>query len=179
MTLTDIDTAIVERARKIKLLVLDVDGVLTNGQLFFTNAGEEIKAFNSLDGHGIKALQKTGVHVAIITGRTSKIVEQRAAALGITRLIQGREDKLAALEEIRQQHPFELEEIAHMGDDHPDLPLIRCLGLGLSVNNAHWLVKQHAHWTSQFNGGEGAVREACDLIMLAQKTFDDSVAPYV
>ncbi len=179
MKLTDIDNAIIDRARKIKLLILDVDGVLSDGKLFFTNAGEEIKAFNSLDGHGIKALQKSGVRVAIITGRTSHIVEKRAAALGITILIQGREDKLAALEEIRQKHPFELEEIAHMGDDHPDLPLIKCLGLGLSVNNAHWLVKEHAHWVSQCNGGEGAVREACDLIMLAQDTFDQSISPYL
>ncbi len=179
MKLTDIDNAIIERARKIKLLILDVDGVLSNGQLFFTNAGEEIKAFNSLDGHGIKALQKSGVQVAIITGRTSHIVETRAASLGISILIQGREDKLAALEEIRQKHDFALEEIAHMGDDHPDLPLIRSLGLGLSVNNAHWLVKKHAHWVSQLKGGEGAVREACDLIMLAQETFDQSIAPYL
>jgi len=179
MKLTDIDNAIIDRARKIKLLVLDVDGVLSDGKLFFTNSGEEIKAFNSLDGHGIKALQKSGVRVAIITGRTSHIVEKRAASLGITILIQGREDKLAALEEIRQEHSFDLEEIAHMGDDHPDLPLIRLLGLGLSVNNAHWLVKEHAQWVSQCNGGEGAVREACDLIMLAQGTFDQSIAPYL
>jgi 3-deoxy-D-manno-octulosonate 8-phosphate phosphatase (KDO 8-P phosphatase) len=179
MKLSEINDSIIDRARKIKLLILDVDGVLSNGQLFFTNSGEEIKAFNSLDGHGIKMLQNSGVKVAIITGRTSHIVEKRAASLGITILIQGREDKLAALQEIRQEHLFELAEIAHMGDDHPDLPLIKCLGLGISVDNAHWLVKEHAHWVSDFKGGEGAVREACDLIMLAQGTFDDSIKPYV
>jgi 3-deoxy-D-manno-octulosonate 8-phosphate phosphatase (KDO 8-P phosphatase) len=179
MKLSEINDSIIDRARKIKLLILDVDGVLSNGQLFFTDSGEEIKAFNSLDGHGIKMLQNSGVKVAIITGRTSHIVEKRAASLGITILIQGREDKLAALQEIRQEHLFELAEIAHMGDDHPDLPLIKCLGLGISVDNAHWLVKEHAHWVSHFKGGEGAVREACDLIMLAQGTFDDSIKPYV
>ena len=179
MKLSEINDSIIDRARKIKLLILDVDGVLTNGQLFFTNSGEEIKAFNSLDGHGIKMLQNSGVKVAIITGRTSHIVEKRSASLGVNILLQGREDKLAALEEIRQEHSFELTEIAHMGDDHPDLPLIKCLGLGISVDNAHWLVKQHADWVSQFKGGEGAVREACDLIMLAQDTFDESIRPYV
>jgi 3-deoxy-D-manno-octulosonate 8-phosphate phosphatase (KDO 8-P phosphatase) len=179
MKLSEISTFVIDRARNIKLLVLDVDGVLTCGQLFFTNSGEEMKAFNSLDGHGLKMLQNSGVKVAIITGRTSRIVSTRAASLGIEILIQGREDKLAALNEIRREHTFELNEIAHMGDDHPDLPLINCLGLGLSVDNAHWLVKQKAHWISQFKGGEGAVREACDLIMLAQGTFDESIKAYV
>jgi 3-deoxy-D-manno-octulosonate 8-phosphate phosphatase (KDO 8-P phosphatase) len=179
MKLSEINSSIIDRARKIKLLVLDVDGVLTSGQLFFTNSGEEIKAFNSLDGHGIKMLQNSGVKVAIITGRTSHIVEKRAASLGINILIQGREDKLAALQEIRQEYSYETEEIAHMGDDHPDLPLIKALGLGMSVDSAHWLVKQHAHWISQFKGGEGAVREACDLIMMAQGTYDDSIKSYL
>lgn len=179
MKLSEINSSIIDRARKIKLLILDVDGVLSNGQLFFTNSGEEIKAFNSLDGHGIKMLQNSGVKVAIITGRTSHIVEKRAASLGINILIQGREDKLAALQEIRHEYSFELAEIAHMGDDHPDLPLIKCLGLGISVDNAHWLVKEHADWVSELKGGEGAVREACDLIMLAQGTFDESIKPYV
>ena len=86
---------------------------------------------------------------------------------------------LPNFEEIRQEHAFKLEEIAHMGDDHPDLPLIKYSGLGISVDNAHWLVKQHAHWISQFKGGDGAVREACDLIMLAQETFDESIKMYV
>ncbi len=95
------------------------------------------------------------------------------------RLLQGREDKLDALEGTRQEHAVELAEIAHMGDDHPDLPLIRSLGLGISVDNAHWLVKQQAHWVSQFKGGEGAVREACDLLMLAQGTFDESIKIYI
>jgi 3-deoxy-D-manno-octulosonate 8-phosphate phosphatase (KDO 8-P phosphatase) len=175
----DIDPTIIERARQIKLLILDVDGVLTDGKLYFTNSGDEIKAFNSLDGHGIKMLQKSGVTVAIITGRTSEIVQRRADALGIKYLIQGRVDKLAALEELRKQLPFNYQEIAHMGDDYPDLPIIRKAGLGMTVANGHWAVKEHADWHSQHQGGDGAVREACDLIMLAQDTFQTQLDAYL
>lgn len=184
MKLEHIDPNVIERAKKVRLLVLDVDGVLSDGKLYFTNNGEEIKAFNALDGHGIKLLQKSGVHIAIITGRDSQIVQRRAQNLGIAFIKQGREDKLAALEEIRedysQQHsPIHYEQIAHMGDDHPDLLIIRQVGLGLTTANAHWSVKQRCHWQSQHKGGEGAVREACDLIMLAQDSFDTMIAPYL
>ncbi|MGH1440993.1 MAG: 3-deoxy-manno-octulosonate-8-phosphatase KdsC [Cellvibrionaceae bacterium] len=179
MKLSDYDPTIIEKARNIKLLVLDVDGVLTDGRLYFTNSGDELKAFNSLDGHGIKMLQKSGVAVAIITGRTSHIVETRAKALGIKHLIQGREDKLSALEELRAVLPLEYDNIAHMGDDYPDLPLIRKLGLGITVADGHWVIKQHADWQSQYNGGEGAVREACDLIMLAQDNFESALQDYL
>ncbi len=179
MKLSDIDTTVINRARNIRLLILDVDGVLTDGGLYFTNTGDELKAFNSLDGHGIKMLQKSGVAVAIITGRTSHIVEKRAKALGIKHLIQGREDKLTALEELRSILPIEYGHIAHIGDDYPDLPLIRRVGLGMSVANGHWAVKEHTHWESQFSGGHGAVREACDLIMLAQGTFEQALNEYL
>jgi 3-deoxy-D-manno-octulosonate 8-phosphate phosphatase (KDO 8-P phosphatase) len=170
---------ILERARKIRLLILDVDGVLSDGKLYFSNSGEEIKAFNSLDGHGIKMLQASGVNVAIITGRTSHIVAKRANDLGIKHLIQGREDKLNALNELLSEHTLNHDEIAHMGDDYPDLPLIRRVGLGLSPANAHGVIKQYCHWQSQYKGGEGAVREACDLIMVAQGSFDNALAPYL
>lgn len=179
MSMTNIHQDIIDRAKKIRLLVLDVDGVLSDGKLYFSNSGEEIKAFNSLDGHGIKMLQKTGVDVAIITGRTSHIVQNRAHNLGIHHLIQGREDKLAALEDLIEDHKIPLEHIAHMGDDYPDLPLIRRVGLGLAPANAHKVIKQHAHWQSQLKGGDGAVREACDFIMEAQNTFDTSLEPYL
>ncbi len=179
MKLSDFSPAIIDKARRIKLFVLDVDGVLTDGKLYFTNNGDEFKAFNSLDGHGIKMLQKSGVTVAVITGRTSHIVETRTQALGIKHLIQGREDKLAALDELRKQLPLDYEEIAHMGDDYPDLPLIRRLGLGMTVADGHWAVKEHADWLSQYKGGEGAVREACDFIMLAQGTFEAALQHYL
>ncbi len=177
MNIDKIDNDVITRAKKIRLLILDVDGVLSDGKLYFSNNGDEIKAFNSLDGHGIKMLQNSGVSVAIITGRTSKIVEKRAENLGIKHLIQGREDKLNAMHELLANKNLHNEEIAHMGDDYPDLPLIRRVGLGLTTANAHWVIKQHSHWQSQYNGGEGAVREACDLIMCAQDSFDDALAP--
>ena len=173
------DEDIVRRAKAIRLLVLDVDGVLSDGRLFFSNSGEEIKAFHSLDGQGIKMLQASGVDVAIITGRTSHIVERRANNLGITHLLQGREDKLDALNELLEQRPTEYEHIAHMGDDYPDLPLIRRVGLGLSTANAHYAVRHYSHWQSTAKGGEGAVREACDLIMHAQGTFGHAIAQYL
>jgi len=169
----------IERAKNIRLLVLDVDGVLSDGKLFFSNSGEEMKAFNSLDGQGIKMLQQSGVDVAIITGRTSHIVEQRASNLGINYLLQGREDKLDALNELLTQRPAEYSQIAHMGDDYPDLPLIRRVGLGLTTANAHYAIKHYSHWQSKANGGEGAVREACDMIMLAQDSFDRALNHYL
>lgn len=168
-----------ERLHRIKLLLLDVDGVLTDGHLYFSNQGDEFKAFSTLDGHGIKMLQKSGVRVGIITGRTSNLVAKRAADLGITLLVQGREDKWDALQEIRAEHPFELEQIAFMGDDWPDLTVMSRVGLALAPVNAHFSVAERAHWISRFPGGKGAVREACDIIMQAQGTFDAVLKPYL
>lgn len=179
MQLDAIDPAIIERARKIKLLVLDVDGVMSDGQLYFSNGGDEIKAFNSQDGQGIKLAQRAGITVAIITGRSSQIVANRAKNLGIEHVIQGREDKLSALEELRQTLPFNYSEIAHMGDDYPDLAIIRRVGLGMTVSNGHWVIRQQAHWQSQYAGGHGAVREACDLLLLAQGQFDAQLQDYL
>jgi len=179
MNIQSIDQEVIDKAKNIRLLILDVDGVLSDGKLYFSNSGDEIKAFNSLDGHGIKMLQKSGVTVGIITGRKSEIVKARANNLGITLLMQGREDKLTALSELIADRQLSYQQIAHMGDDYPDLPLIRRVGLGLTTSNAHWVVKKNSHWQSQFQGGEGAVREACDLIMLAQETFDQALATYL
>jgi 3-deoxy-D-manno-octulosonate 8-phosphate phosphatase (KDO 8-P phosphatase) len=161
-----------ERAARIKLLLLDVDGVLTDGRLYFGNNGEEYKSFNTLDGQGIKTLQKTGVTVGIITGRTSQLVARRAQDLGITILVQGREDKWNALQELLQVHEFALNEIAFMGDDWPDLTVMSRVGLAFTVANAHDSVAARSHWQSSRRGGEGAVREACDLLMQAQGTYD-------
>jgi 3-deoxy-D-manno-octulosonate 8-phosphate phosphatase (KDO 8-P phosphatase) len=168
-----------ERAARIKLLLLDVDGVLTDGKLYFGNNGEEFKTFNTLDGHGIKLLQKTGVKVGIITGRTSNLVARRAKDLGIEILVQGREDKWDALQEILQDHPVALEDIAFIGDDWPDLGVMTRVGLALTVANAHFSVAARSHWQSKERGGEGAVRSACDLIMQAQGTFDQALAEYL
>ncbi len=167
------------RAEKIRLLLLDVDGVLTDGRLYFDNQGVEQKAFNTLDGHGIKMLRKAGIEVGIITGRRSELVQKRAADLGITLLIQGREDKFTAMQELLEDFPCELEHIAFMGDDWPDLTVMTRVGLALSVANAHWQVKALAHWTTERQGGEGAVRDACDLLLLSQDRYQQVLADYV
>ena len=170
---------ITEKARQIRLLALDVDGVLTDGRLYFTEDGQEIKTFDSQDGHGIKLLQKTGIVCAIITGRTSQLVERRARNLGITLLLQGREDKLVALKELSEQLSIPLEEMAYVGDDWPDLPAIRAAGLGVAVANAHREVRRYADFVSLATGGRGAVREVCDLILEAQGRYEEALAPYL
>lgn len=166
------------KARQVKLLGLDVDGVMTNGLLYFMPDGQEFKTFNILDGHGIKMLQATGVKVAIITGRETAVVAKRAKDLGIELLLQGREDKQVALNELREQLNLEWSEIAYLGDDLPDLPAIKQVGLGLSVPNGYSLVRQQADGVTQTLGGQGAVREVCDFIMSAQDTLQQALTPY-
>jgi 3-deoxy-D-manno-octulosonate 8-phosphate phosphatase (KDO 8-P phosphatase) len=173
------DAHLQARAQQVHLLLLDVDGVLTDGRLYFNNSGEEFKAFSTLDGHGIKLLQSAGVKVGIITGRQSQLVARRARELGVELLVQGREDKWQALEEILQANPVALENIAFMGDDWPDLTIMTRVGLALTVANAHLSVAERAHWQSAFKGGEGAVREACDMILKAQGHFDHLLASYL
>ena len=170
---------LVERAKRIKLFLLDVDGVLTDGRLYFSNQGDEFKTFSTLDGHGIKMLQKSGVKVGIITGRTSNLVAKRASDLGIKILIQGREDKWDALQEILAEHPVALEEIAFMGDDWPDLSVMSRVGLAFTPANGHSSVVELSHWQSKARGGEGAVREACDLFLKAQGSFDQLLNSYL
>lgn len=167
------------KARAIRLLVLDVDGVLTDGSLYFHADGSESKVFNSLDGHGIKMLQASGVEVAIITGRRSPMVMQRADALGIKTVIQGREDKLAVLKEIQEAKKLDWSQIAYCGDDLPDLAAIKNAGLGLTVPNAPDYVQNYADYCCQRQGGQGAVREICDLIMKAQGTLQDAIDHYL
>lgn len=170
---------IIEKAKKIKLMVFDVDGVLTNGQLFFTEDGTELKAFNSLDGHGIKMLHQAGIDTAIITGRTSKLVIKRAKDLGITHLYQGREDKLQALQELLTESTLSLEEVGYVGDDLPDLGAIRAVGLGIAVANAHSFVRENADWQTTLCGGSGAAREICDLILDAQGQLTPLLETYL
>jgi len=166
-------------AQPIRLLALDVDGILSDGQLYFGNHGEEIKAFNSLDGHGIKMLQASGVKVAIITGRTSNIVAQRASQLGIDLLLQGREDKLLALFELTQNMQIDWSQMAYMGDDWPDLAAIIKVGFGITVPNAASGMATHCQYLTQRSGGQGAVREVCDLIMQAQGSWQLALQPYL
>ena len=174
---------VLNRAKSIRLLLLDVDGVLTDGRLYFGNNGEELKAFNIQDGLGIKLLQRNGVEVGIITGRSSALVARRAEELGIKLVIQGREDKLAALEEAlrddKENHCYEMQEIAFLGDDLPDLAVISRVGLGVAVADAHKFVAKHSHWQTSEKGGYGAVRELAELILQAQNTLDSILLDYL
>jgi len=136
---------ILDKAARIRLLIFDVDGVLTDGSLFVGDDGQEYKAFNSRDGHGIKMLQKHGVIVGIITGRTSKVVEHRMANLGVTHVYQGKLEKLPAFEELIGKLGISAQETAYVGDDVVDLPVMRRVGLAIAVQDAHPLVVRHSH----------------------------------
>jgi len=160
--------AVLERARRIRLLVLDVDGVLTDGRLFFSAAGEELKVFHVRDGSGLVAVQRAGITVAIISGRDSPAVTRRAAELGIRHVRQGVADKGAALDALRAELGMATEETACVGDDTPDLPMLRRAGLAIGVADAHPALLSVVHWVTPSNGGQGAVREACDLLLSAR-----------
>ena len=170
---------IVEKAQRLKLLILDVDGVLTDGRLFFDDNGKEYKTFHARDGHGIKLLRQTGVEVAVISGRKSNSVALRMKSLGVNYVYQGHENKIAAFNEIIQSLAIKPEEAAHVGDDLLDLPVMTRVGLSIAVNDANDSVKQYADWCTKTNGGLGAVREVCDFIMQAQGTFDDVLKSYM
>mgnify|MGYP001205247848 CR=1 FL=1 len=175
----EITENLLEKLRPIRLMVLDVDGVLTDGSLFFhAQGGEESKAFNTQDGQGIKLLQASGVQVAIITGRISKVVSLRAEALKIEQVLQGREDKITALGEIVNELGLDWSQVGYCGDDLPDLAAIRKAGFGASVANAPSYIQQYSDFTTQREGGKGAVREITDLIMQAQGTWQDCINHY-
>lgn len=173
-----IDQQLQSKLEPIKLLVMDVDGILTNGTLSFLADGTEVKTFSILDGLGLKLLMQTGVETAIITGRKSPQVELRAASLGINYTQQGREDKLTALKELWERTGYTAENTAYIGDDLPDLSAIKACSFGATVPNGYWMVRQEADWVSQTEGGKGAVRELCDLIMSAQGTLNRALEFY-
>lgn len=170
---------LLQRARAVKLAIFDVDGVLTDGKLYFLADGSEFKTFNTLDGHGIKMLIASGVGTAIISGRTTPVVERRAMNLGIQHLYQGREDKLDVLDELLVRLGLDYSEVAYLGDDLPDLPVIRRVGLGMAVASADRFVRENAHGVTRACGGEGAAREFCELIMRAQGSLDRAQAHYL
>ncbi len=164
-----------QRAAAVKLLALDVDGVMSDGKLYFGNDGNEIKAFYTPDGVGIKMLQSAGITVAIITGRQSRIVDDRAANLGISHVIQGRDDKLTALQELCKRLGIPLSETAYMGDDLPDLGAIKAAAFGCAPANAADFVAANADWQSRAPGGGGAVREVCELILESQGRLQEAL----
>jgi 3-deoxy-D-manno-octulosonate 8-phosphate phosphatase (KDO 8-P phosphatase) len=170
---------LLQRGQTIKLAIFDVDGVLTDGRLYFLADGSEFKTFNTLDGQGIKMLIASGIRTAIISGRSTPVVAKRAQNLGIQHLYQGREDKLVVLDELLAELGLNYADVAYLGDDLPDLPVMRRAGLGMAVANANEFVRQHAHGVTQARGGEGAAREFCELILAAQGNLEAAQAAYL
>ncbi|MGO1190366.1 3-deoxy-manno-octulosonate-8-phosphatase KdsC [Vibrio casei] len=165
-------TAILKIAKNIKLLICDVDGVFSDGLVYMGNQGEELKTFHTRDGYGIKSLMKAGIDVAIITGRQSKIVENRMKALGITLIYQGQDNKLVAYEDILKRLNVPPEQVGYIGDDLIDWPVMEKVSLKVSVADGHPLLVQRANYVTHIKGGRGAVREVCDLILQARDELE-------
>jgi len=170
---------VLARARAVRMLILDVDGVLTDGSLYFTAEGEEMKQFDVRDGHGMRMLAEGGVSVAIVSGRRSDAVLRRAEGLGVTEVIQGIDDKLGACQALARRHGIGLDQCGAMGDDLPDLPVLRHVIFAATVPSAPSMVRASAHFVTASEGGHGAVREVCELILNAQGRLDQALARYL
>ena len=168
LILARISPAVIQRASQVRIMALDVDGVLTDGGLLYGEHGELMKRFNVLDGYGLQLMRESGITVALITGREGPIVARRAAELGIALVQQGVRDKAQAITELAQSQGCSLAEVGFMGDDIIDLAALQRVGFAASVPNAPTYVSQAAHWISTRKGGDGAVRECCDLVLAAQ-----------
>lgn len=166
-------------ARPVKMLVMDVDGVLTDGSIYLTDSGDELKAFNSQDGLGLTLLRKSGVLLAIISGRKARCVEVRAQALGVAHVYQGIGNKAEAFARLLADTGLSAADCAYIGDDVIDLPVMRQVGFAVAVPDAPNLVRSHAHYVTSSAGGRGAVRELCELILHAQGKLDDALAVYL
>lgn len=177
--MTELDADLERRFARVRLLSLDVDGVLTDGRLYFTDAGMELKTFSSQDGHALKMLQDNGVPVAIITGRSSRLVTRRARELGIRHVFQGARDKRSAFEALLARSDLDASQVAHVGDDIPDLPVLRRAGLAIGVANQNPVMAAHVHYVTRAAGGAGAVREVCELILRSQGRWDSALARYL
>ncbi|ARD23881.1 MULTISPECIES: 3-deoxy-manno-octulosonate-8-phosphatase KdsC [Shewanella] len=161
-----------QRAKKIKLLICDVDGVFSDGRIYLSNAGEELKAFHTRDGYGIRSILTSGISVAVITGRKSAIVENRMTALGVSHIYQGVDDKLTPFKELLSIYNVTPDEVAYIGDDMVDLPVMKEVGLAVCVADGHPYVKQHCQMITRINGGNGALRELTDLLLVSQDKFE-------
>lgn len=168
-----------ELVNTIKLVIFDVDGVLTDGTLFIGDDGQEYKAFNSKDGHGIRMLHEGGVQSAILTGRSSNVVNHRAKDLGIDIVMQGHRDKRPAFQALLEETGLKPEEIAYVGDDVIDLPVMTQVGLPIAVNDAHAMVKEHSLWTTEACGGQGAAREICEFLLDARGLLEEKLKSYL
>jgi len=168
-----------ERAKRVRLMFFDVDGVLTDGRLWYGPSGEALKAFGALDGHGIKVLMQAGVAVALLSGRTFPAVAVRAAELGVAHVLQGVDDKLAAFEALCTRLGIPAGETGFMGDDLVDLPVLRRCGFACAPCEAHELVRSHAQYVARAPAGAGAAREICDFLMRSQGTLESALARYL
>jgi len=169
----------INRAKNIKCVIFDVDGVLTDGRLFFDLQGQEYKSFHAQDGQGLKLLQQQGISVAIISGRSSTIVDTRMQTLGIQHVYQGQENKIAAYNDLLEKLDLLPSQVAHVGDDLPDLALMNRSGLAIAVNDANPSIIPYTQWQTSRNGGAGAAREVCDAILTAQGSLADAIQPFV
>jgi 3-deoxy-D-manno-octulosonate 8-phosphate phosphatase (KDO 8-P phosphatase) len=167
-----------QKAAYIKLVIFDVDGVMSDGHIIYSSKGDELKAFHVKDGLGIKMLQKSGLITAIITGRHSELVKKRAEELKISHLVQGRDDKWSATQELISLLGISATEVAYIGDDLPDLAAIQYVGLGISVSDAMQYIKDHADYVTHAAGGYGAVREACEFILSSQNKLQMLIENY-
>lgn len=163
-----------QRAKKIKLLICDVDGVFSDGRIYLNNSGEETKAFHTRDGYGVRSALTSGINVAVITGRKSQIVENRMSALGIKDIYQGIDNKFVPYEALIKQYNVAADEVAYIGDDMVDLPVMKVVGLAVCVADGHPFVRMHCHMTTNIKGGHGALRELTDLLLLSQDKFENA-----
>ena len=170
---------LIARAHRIRLAVFDVDGVLTDGTIYFSERGEEMKAFSVLDGLGLKMLSSSGIITALLSGRKSKVVALRAKEIGIPHLLQGVDDKLDTYRRLLRKLDLAEEETSFMGDDLPDLPVLRRCGLAFSVPNAPELVRSNVHHVTRSAGGRGAAREACEFLLQARGTLASQLRTYL
>ena len=168
-----------ERARRIRLMILDVDGVLTDGRLWYGPAGEELKAFHSFDGHGLKMLAESGVQCALLSGRLSAAVARRASELGIAQVLQGIDDKLAAYREMLSARHLRPEETGYMGDELVDLPVLTRGGFACAPREAPEQVRSRVHYVAAAPAGRGAVREVCEYVMRAQERLEPALRRYL
>ncbi|KYP97568.1 3-deoxy-D-manno-octulosonate 8-phosphate phosphatase [Sodalis-like endosymbiont of Proechinophthirus fluctus] len=165
---------VLQRARDIRLLICDVDGVMSDGLIYMGNDGEELKAFNARDGYGIRCLLASGIEVAIISGYSARLLEDRFATLGITHLYQGQSDKTLSFKALLSKLTLTAEQVAYVGDDLIDAPVMDQVGLSVAVADAHPLLRPMADYVTRITGGHGAVREVCDLLLLAQGRLEDA-----
>jgi len=170
---------VTQRAAGIRLVIFDVDGVLTDASIYLGSDGQEFKAFNTKDGLGMKLLRASGVEIAIITARSSQAVALRMQGLGIEHVYQGCQQKSQAYQALLEKLQLQPAQVAYVGDDLIDLPIMRQVGLAVAVQDAHWLVIEQAHWQTAACGGRGAARELCELLMQAQGTLQKALDQYL